>query len=175
MAKSLVLMGYMGCGKTVVGKCLAKRKSLSFIDLDEFIEAEENITISKLFEKGGELGFRKKERFYLEKVLSENFQTIISLGGGTPCYFDNLNYVVQKEGFQTVYLKTSPKILASRLFEKRNHRPLITHLDTPEDLEEFIAKHLFERVAFYVMAEHHISTDDRSVEDLVDQLEKLLT
>ena len=175
MAKSLVLMGYMGCGKTVVGKCLAKRKSLSFIDLDEFIEAEENITISKLFEKGGELGFRKKERLYLEKLLSQNLQAIISLGGGTPCYFDNINYIIQKEGFKTVYLKTSPKILASRLFEEKNHRPMIAHLDKPEDLEEFTAKHIFERAPFYIMAEHHISTDDRSVEDLVDQIEKLLT
>ena len=165
----------MGCGKTVLGKCLAKRKSLDFIDLDEFIETEENTSISKLFEKVGELGFRKKERFYLEKLLSQNLQRIISLGGGTPCYFDNINYIIKKEGFQTVYLKTSPKILASRLFEEKKHRPMIAHLDTPDDLEEFTAKHLFERVAFYIMAEHHISTDDRSVEDLVDQIEKLLT
>ena len=109
----------------------------------------------------------------MEKLLSENLQAVISLGGGTPCYFDNLNYVIKKEAF-TVYLKTSPKTLASRLFEERNHRPIISHLDTPEALEEFIAKHLFERVPFYIMAKHHITTDDRSVEDLVDQIEKLL-
>ena len=175
MAKSLILIGYMGCGKTVLGKCLAKRKSLDFIDLDEFIETEENTSISKIFEKVGELGFRKKERFYLEKLLSQNLRAIISLGGGTPCYFDNINYVIKKDRFQSVYLKTSPKILASRLFEERNHRPIISHLDTPEDLEEFISKHLFERVPFYIMAEYHISTNDRSIEDLVDQLEKLLT
>ena len=165
----------MGCGKTVLGKCLAKRKSLDFIDLDEFIETEENTSISKLFEKVGELGFRKKERFYLEKLLSQNLQAIISLGGGTPCYFDNINYIIKKDGFQTIYLKTSPKILASRLFEERNHRPIIANLNTPEDLEEFIAKQLFERVPFFIIAQHHISTNDRSVEDLVDQLEKLLT
>ena len=175
MAKSLILIGYMGCGKTVLGKCLAKRKSLDFIDLDEFIETEENTSISKIFEKVGELGFRKKERFYLEKLLSQNLRAIISLGGGTPCYYDNVNYVIKKDRFQSVYLKTSPKILASRLFEERNHRPNISHLDTPEDLEEFISKHLFERVPFYIMAKYHISTNDRSVEDLVDQLEKLLT
>ena len=175
MAKSLILIGYMGCGKTVIGKCLAKRKSLDFIDLDEFIETKENTSISKLFESGGELGFRKKERFYLENLLSQNLQAIISLGGGTPCYFENINYIIQKEAFQTVYLKTSPKILASRLFEERNHRPMIAHFDMLEDLEEFTAKHLFERVPYYIMAEHHISTDDRSVEDLVHQIEKLLT
>ena len=175
MAKSLILIGYMGCGKTVLGKCLAKRKSLDFIDLDEFIETEENTSISKIFEKVGELGFRKKERFYLEKLLSQNLRAIISLGGGTPCYFDNVNYVIKKDCFQSVYLKTSPKILASRLFVERNHRPVISDLDTPEDLEEFISKHLFERVPFYIMAKYHISTNDRSIEDLVDQLEKLLT
>ena len=174
MAKSIILIGYMGCGKTVVGKCFAKRKSYDFIDLDEFIETNENTSISKLFARG-ELDFRKKERFYLEKLLSQNLQVIISLGGGTPCYFDNINYIIQKEGFKTVYLKTSPKILASRLFEERNYRPIIAHLDTTEDLEEFIAKHLFERVPFYTMAEHQISTNNRSIEDLVDQLEKLLT
>lgn len=174
MVKSLILMGYMGCGKSAIGKLLAERKSIDFIDLDDYIEAEENTTISKIFEQAGELNFRKKERFYLEKLLSENPQAVISLGGGTPCYFDNINYVIQKEGFHSLYLKTSPKTLAVRLFEEKNHRPMIAHLNTPEALEEFIAKHLFERVPFYIMAEHHITTDDRSVEDLVDQIEKLL-
>ena len=77
----------------------------------------------------GELGFRKKERFYLEKLLSRKPSGVISLGGGTPCYFDNVNYVIKKDRFQSVYLKTSPKILASRLFEERNHRPIISHLE----------------------------------------------
>ena len=174
MVKSLVLMGYMGCGKSALGKRLGKLKALPFIDLDDYIESQEKKTISQIFDKQGELYFRKKERFYLEKLLSEDPQAIISLGGGTPCYFDNIDYLVQKKDILTLYLKSSPQTLTSRLFEQKEHRPMISHLEKPEDLKEFIAKHLFERVPFYIKAEYHINTDDKSVDDLVDQIEKLL-
>ena len=105
-------MGYMGSGKSAVGKRLAALKSLSFIDLDEYIESQEKNTISQIFEQVGELYFRKKERFYLEKLLYKDPQAVISLGGGTPCYFDNIDFVVQKKDILSLYLKTSPKTLA---------------------------------------------------------------
>ncbi len=172
--KSLVLLGYMGSGKSALGKRLAKLKSLPFIDLDDYIESQEKSTISKIFDKQGELYFRKKERFYLEKLFSNYPRAIISLGGGTPCYFDNIDYLVQKKDILTLYLKSSAQTLAARLFEHKRHRPMITHLDKPEELKKFIAKHLFERVPFYIKAEYHITTDDKSVDDLADQIEKLL-
>ncbi len=174
MVKSLVLLGYMGSGKSALGKRLAKLKSLPFIDLDDYIESQEKSTISKIFDKQGELYFRKKERFYLEKLFSNYPRAIISLGGGTPCYFDNIDYLVQKKDILTLYLKSSAQTLAARLFEHKRHRPMITHLDKPEELKKFIAKHLFERVPFYIKAEYHITTDDKSVDDLADQIEKLL-
>ena len=174
MVKSLILMGYMGCGKSAVGKGLAQLKSLLFIDLDKYIESQEKTTISQIFEQKGELYFRKKERFYLEKILSEEAKAVISLGGGTPCYFDNVDFVVQKKEILSLYLKTSPKTLAGRLFDQKDHRPVITHLKTLENLEEFIAKHLFERVPFYIKAEHHFITDHQRVDELVNQIEKLL-
>ncbi|MDA9596816.1 shikimate kinase [Flavobacteriaceae bacterium] len=174
MIKSLVLMGYMGCGKSALGNKLAQSNSLSFIDLDDYIEIQEKTTIYMIFEKYGELYFRKKERFYLEKLLSENSKAIIALGGGTPCYFDNIDYI-NKKVLNTLYLKTTPKELVKRLFEQRDHRPMIAHLKTKEKLEEFIAKHLFERIPYYIKARHHLITDDQSVENLSLKIEKLLT
>ena len=167
-------MGYMGCGKSALGNKLAQSNSLSFIDLDDYIEIQEKTTIYMIFEKYGELYFRKKERFYLEKLLSENSKAIIALGGGTPCYFDNIDYISKKE-LNTLYLKTTPKELVKRLFEQRDHRPMIAHLKTKEKLEEFIAKHLFERIPYYIKARHHLITDDQSVENLSLKIEKLLT
>ena len=95
------------------------------------------------------------------------------MGGGAPCYFDNIDYITQKEDFHSLYLKTSPKVLASRLFEEKSHRPMISHLDTLEDLEKFIAKHLFERAPYYLKAENQLSTDNKSVEALVAKIENL--
>ncbi len=175
MKKSLVLMGYMGSGKSVIGKRLAELKSVKYIDLDHYIESNEKISISMMFKQRGELHFRKKERFYLKNLLSKNFPCVISLGGGTPCYFDNVDYIIQKKTLQSLYLKTSPSALASRLFEQREHRPMIAHLNSTMELEEFIAKHLFERIPFYLKAKHHISTDDQPIKDLVIQISKLLT
>ncbi|NBS18744.1 MAG: shikimate kinase, partial [Flavobacteriia bacterium] len=93
MGKSLILLGYMGCGKSAVGNLLARHSSRAFVDLDVYIEQQEKTTIAKIFEKYGELSFRKKERFYLEQLLSQEHGAIIALGGGTPCYFDNMNYI----------------------------------------------------------------------------------
>src|SRR6056300_1153555 len=86
MVKSLILMGYMGCGKSALGKYLTTSQSLPFIDLDQYIEAQENRSILEMFALHGELYFRQKERFYLEKLLSDVSPSIIALGGGTPCY-----------------------------------------------------------------------------------------
>jgi shikimate kinase len=168
-------MGYMGCGKSALGKNLTQSKRFPFIDLDDYIESQEKISISEMFEKYGELHFRKKERFYLEKLLSDVSPSIIALGGGTPCYFDNIDFINQNKNLITVYLKTTPNTLAKRLFDQKDNRPMIDHLNTPEELEQFIAKHLFERVPYYIKAQHQIVTDDQSIGDLSQQVEKILT
>ena len=174
MVKSLILMGYMGCGKSALGKYLTTSQSLPFIDLDQYIEAQENRSISEMFALHGELYFRQKERFYLEKLLSDVSPSIIALGGGTPCYYDNIDFINQNKNLTTVYLKTTPKTLVKRLFDQKDHRPMIDHLTTPEALEEFIAKHLFERVPYYLKAQHQIVTDHQSIEDLAHHVEKIL-
>lgn len=174
MGKSLILLGYMGCGKSAVGNLLARHSSRAFVDLDVYIEQQEKTTIAKIFEKYGELSFRKKERFYLEQLLSQEQGAIIALGGGTPCYFDNMNYIHQFPSVETVYLTAHPKTLSRRLFGEKNHRPMIAHLRTEEQLEEFIAKHLFERAPFYRMSHHQFATDGISPQALAIQLEELL-
>ena len=168
-------MGYMGSGKSAVGSALAKAKSLQFIDLDDYIEKQEASSISQIFKRNGELLFRKKERFYLEQLLGEPSKAVIALGGGTPCYFDNIDYINQSENTISIYLKSNPKTLAHRLFEQKAHRPMIAHLPNLKALEEFIAKHLFERSTFYSKAQHHLVTDDRTIDDLVDQVSQFLT
>ena len=175
MTKTLVLVGYMGCGKSALGKRLAQVKSLSFIDLDDYIQSNEKTTISQFFEKKGELNFRQIERFYLEKLLSEYSQAVISLGGGTPCYFDNIDFVNQREEIVSFYLKTAPDTLAQRLFDQKDHRPMIAHLDSKQELVKFIAKHLFERIPFYNKAQHHLSTERQSFDDLANKIDGLLT
>ena len=164
----------MGCGKSALGKTLAQSKSISFIDLDDYIESHEKTTISEIFQNQGELYFRKKERFYLEKLLTANSTSVIALGGGTPCYFDNVDYINKNSSVVTLYLKTSPKVLSQRLFDQKDHRPMIAHLNSIEDLELFIAKHLFERTPFYNKAQNLLLTDDKSLNDLAQHAEKLL-
>ena len=168
-------MGYMGCGKSALGKRLAQLKSLSFIDLDDYIESNEKTTISQLFQKYGELYFRQKERFYLEKLLTEHSHAIISLGGGTPCYFDNIDFINHKEEIVSFYLKTTPYTLAERLFNQKDQRPMIAHLDSKQELVNYISKHLFERTPFYTKAQHHISTEHQSFDDLANKIDRLLT
>ena len=174
MIKTIVLIGYMGSGKSAIGKRLALHKSLSFIDLDEYIESQEKITISKIFQQNGELYFRRKEHFYLEKLLSKKPKAVISLGGGTPCYFSNIDAIVNKKNVISFYLKTSPKFLAKRLFHIKDHRPLISHLQTASELEDFISKHLFERLPYYIKAEYHIKTDTYNIDQLVNQINQLV-
>ena len=164
----------MGSGKSAIGRRLALHKSLSFVDLDEYIESQEKITISKIFQQNGELYFRRKEHFYLEKLLSKKPKAVISLGGGTPCYFSNIDAIVNKKNVISFYLKTSPKSLAKRLFHIKDHRPLISHLQTASELEDFISKHLFERLPYYIKAEYHIETDTYNIDQLVNQINQLL-
>ena len=175
MIKSLILMGYMGCGKSALGPLISSKTSLPFIDLDKYIEVGEKTSISNIFDDYGEIYFRKKERFYLEKVFLEKSPTVISLGGGTPCYFDNIDYINEKVDAVSIFLKTSPKELAFRLYKDKKHRPMISHLQTKLELEEYIAKHIFERLPFYMKAKKTIDTDNKSIESIVEEIHSLLT
>lgn len=170
----IFLLGYMGSGKSTIGKLLADELKSEFTDLDTEIEEAENSSISELFERKGELYFRKSERNHLERMLQDNSNKIISLGGGTPCYGDNLNLIKSTSDSKTIYLKLSVENLTERLFQEKEHRPMISHLSEKDKLEEFIRKHLFERGFYYNQSDIIISCDDKSPEEIVGIIKERL-
>ena len=150
------LVGYMGSGKTTVGKQLAKKLNLQFIDMDLFIETRFHKNISAIFEEKGEVNFREIERKALHEIIDfEN--VVISTGGGLPCFFDNMD-VMNKTG-TTIYLKVSIEELANRLKNGKQKRPLIKD-KKPEEIKNFIAGHLKEREVFYNKATFIFETDE---------------
>jgi len=171
----VILIGYMGSGKSAVGLLLKKKIGLSFWDLDDYIEKQENTSIASLFSSRGELYFRSLERKYLEQLLADPNPMIIALGGGTPCYYDTMDFLTQNENTTTVYLKTSITELGARLFPTRKSRPLIAHLQSEEELTEFIGKHLFERIPFYSHANFTIATDGLTSTEVAQKIATLLT
>lgn len=142
------IVGYMGSGKTTVGRWLARSLSLQFIDLDAFIEGKYRKTVSQLFEERGEEGFRELERQTLREV-AEFENVVISTGGGTPCFFDNMA-LMNRAGI-TVYLQTEPEELAHRLISSRTVRPLIAG-KSKEELVSFVTEHLAQRESYYLTA-----------------------
>jgi len=165
--KRYFLIGYMGAGKTTLGKILAKHKGLDFIDLDHFIESRYQKTITQIFEDSGEAGFRKIESALLKEV-GEFENVVISTGGGAPCFFDNMEYM--NGAGHTVYLKSSPESLMKRLNQCRDKRPLLRDKSNRE-LLEFISNTLQNREQFYNQA--HIIFD---VEDFcsIDDAERFM-
>jgi len=141
----IYLTGYMGCGKTTTGKKLAAKLNYNFIDLDSFIEETQNQSIPEIFTVKGEDAFREIEKGALHKTFDMS-NTVISTGGGTPCYFDNMEQM-NKHG-ATVYIKLSPKTLFDRLRNVKTERPLIKNFNDAE-LLSFIEKALAEREPFY--------------------------
>lgn len=164
----------MGSGKTTVGKALSKQTGMMFYDLDWYIESRMHTTVSKLFEERGEEAFRKIEYNMLHEV-AEFEDVIISCGGGTPCFFDNMEYLNQQG--DVVYLKATPDVLYKHLLMAKVERPLLKG-KSPEELIAYITEHLKERAPFYEKARH---TLDVSVLDSydkintsVEQIQKLL-
>jgi shikimate kinase len=160
------LVGYMGSGKSTTGKDLAKALGYQFIDLDHFIEEKFNMKISEIFAKDGELGFRKKEREALKELLHST-NIVLSLGGGTPVYYDNMEEIVKNS--ISVFMRVQLPHLVKRLENKKENRPLIAHLNNDE-LTEFIAKHLFERNQFYEKAKYTINISNQSTLEILDQI-----
>lgn len=167
---NIILIGYMASGKSTVGLCLAKKINFSFIDLDQYIEKKENMAISDIFLSRGEIYFRKIETKYLEELLSSKLNTVISLGGGTPCYGNNMNMIVNTEEATSIYLKATLKTLVERLIKEKDERPLIAHLNTEDELLEFVGKHLFERSNFYSQAKKTVNIDTKDIEEVVEEI-----
>ncbi|QBA63676.1 shikimate kinase [Muriicola soli] len=164
----IALLGYMGSGKSVVGKALAKSLNHPFLDLDSYMEEEMNSTIPEIFEQRGELFFRKKEHEFLRKVLDSNENMVLSTGGGTPCYSGNMELLLQATS-NVFYLQLSVDGLTKRLSGEMGHRPLISHLPK-EELADYIGKHIFERQVFYNRATHTIKCDGKTVAEIVKMI-----
>lgn len=149
--KSLIFMsGFMGAGKSTHGKQLAKELGYHFIDLDSYIETKYNKSIVDVFQEFGEEEFRKLETMTLTDCIENNIKTIIALGGGTPCFSNNLD-LLKKSGL-LVYLQLDAKTLYTRLEKAKFTRPLLEGKQKQE-LENYIADLLKQREPFYKQAQ----------------------
>ena len=159
----VILIGYMGAGKTTVGKALAQELGVPFYDLDWYITNRMRKTIAQIFEERGEEGFRQIERNMLHEV-AEFEDVVISCGGGTPCFFDNMEYLNQQG--ETVYLKADPEVLYGHLQMGKTVRPLLVG-KSKEELLAFIREQLEKREPFYTKAKHTLDVS------LMDNYEKI--
>jgi len=169
----IILLGYMGSGKTTIGIQLARKLFLNFTDLDDFIEEKEQQSIKEIFKQKGEIYFIKIEHKYLKQFINENESYVLSLGGGTPCYAGNLDLILKNKKSLSFYLRGSIPTLFKRLSENKFKRPLISDL-SDDQLTEYIAKHLFERSLFYDKATHKISIDNKEIQEIVTEIRILL-
>lgn len=166
--RSIILIGYMCAGKTTVGKPLAKELGLRFYDLDWYIEERFHKRVPQIFAEEGEEVFRRREMNMLHEV-AEFEDIVLSCGGGTPCHFDNMEYMNQTG--TTIYLKASPETLIEHIRLSRGVRPLIAGKND-EELNAFVREQLAEREHFYSQAQHIVPID---VLDNTDKIAHLIS
>ncbi len=172
--KRIVLIGYMGAGKTTIGRALAKELGLQFYDLDWYIENRRRKKIPQIFAELGEDGFRQIEHNMLHEV-AEFEDIVLSCGGGTPCFFDNVDYMNQQA--QVVYLKCEPEVLYGHLLMSKNERPLLKG-KSPDELITYIREQLQVREPFYSKARYTLDVslmdNYEKIKVTVDKLKELL-
>lgn len=165
------LVGYMGSGKSHISKVLSNKINFKLIDLDRQISLKNKMTIPEIFEKRGEIYFRKQENEILKEVLSASEDFILSVGGGTPAYFNNMEIINQHS--ESIFLRTSVTNLTARILKQKEKRPLVANIPE-DDLPEFIAKHLFERNIYYSQAKFTIDTDGKKPDQIADEILSLI-
>lgn len=170
--RKIILLGYMGCGKSTIANKLSKITNIPFVDLDKSIEEKTNLTINEIFEKHGEIYFRKLEREVFIELLNSPEELIIGLGGGTPCYANN-HELLKGENVLSIYLKASIDTLFDRLVSNKSKRPLIADKNE-EEMKEFIAKHLFDRSFYYNQAQYKVIVDDKTRDQTVLDILEIL-
>ncbi len=159
----IIIVGYMGSGKTTVGKALAQELNMTFYDLDWYIESRMHKTVPQIFAEKGEEGFRKIEHNMLHE-LAEFENVIISCGGGTPCFFDNMDYMNEQD--DTLYLQATPDVLYGHLKMGRTERPLLKD-KTSEEMQTYIKEQLEKREPFYSKAKYKLDVN------LLDNYDKI--
>jgi shikimate kinase len=165
--KNIVFIGYMASGKSTISQKIAQSLKFEWFDTDKIIENKFNDSIENIFNSHGELFFRKNEHLIFKELLQANEYSVISTGGGLPCYYNNHEWF-KNENVLSIYLQYHSKTLAERLKNEKSKRPLVKNLKNVE-LEEYIAKHLFERSFYYLQAKHIITCDEKSVDEIVEE------
>jgi Shikimate kinase len=153
----IFLIGFMGSGKTHWGRQVAERLGLPFFDLDEVITQEEGKSIPEIFAAEGEEYFRSREKDILERLVDENTNMVLSCGGGTPCFFNNIEFM--KKYGTVVWLNTHVEVLMQRLMKEREQRPLLKDI-TDADLKHYIIRKLNDRRMYYELADVVIDKED---------------
>lgn len=153
----IFLIGFMGSGKTHWGRQLAAQLTIPFFDLDEVITSRENKSVAEIFAQSGEEAFRIKEREVLEALIDENTSMVLSCGGGTPCFFNNIERM-KKYGV-VVWLNTHVEILLTRLMKEKASRPLIKNI-ADDDMRSYIVRKLNERRIYYEQADVIIDNEN---------------
>ena len=170
---NIILLGYMASGKSLIGQKLADKLNWEFIDLDSVISVKEDMSVSDIFKSRGELYFRKVESKYLEETLLKHDECVLALGGGTPCYGNNMTLINNMENTTSIYLNVAIPELTKRLFREKDSRPLVAHISNINEMTEFVGKHIFERLQFYNQANLRINANldlDEIVEAIVLEL-----
>jgi shikimate kinase len=167
-ASKIFLIGFMGSGKSTAGRKLASQLNWSFIDLDEKVQKMEGMKIPDIFSLKGEPYFRKLEAKALQELKSVK-ETVISTGGGTPCFADNMDFMMSSG--LTVYIRMTPLNLKKRLEGSVEGRPLLKEVDM-KDLQEYITSKLAEREKWYSRAEIVIDVVNNDLPDLLSLIKK---
>ncbi|MCI4443739.1 MAG: AAA family ATPase [Lentimicrobium sp.] len=170
--RKIILLGYMGCGKSTIANRLSKITNIPYVDLDKNIEERTKLSINEIFKQRGEIYFRKLEREVFIELLNSPGNLIIGLGGGTPCYANN-HELLKGENILSIYLKASVKTLFERLVANKSKRPLIADKNEDE-MKEFIAKHLFDRSFYYNQAQYKVSIDGKTKDETTQDILTIL-
>ncbi|HLV46094.1 MAG TPA: shikimate kinase [Flavobacterium sp.] len=168
--KKILLVGYMASGKSTVGKVLANELGIEYLDLDKLIEQKNDKTVPEIFAEDGEIFFRKQEYQLLHEWIQKPESFVLSLGGGTPCYANN-HLVFEQEDVLSVYLKAKVSTLVDRIEADGDNRPLLSNIS---DIKSYVGQHVLERSYYYNQAQFAINIDDKSVEEIVNEIKSLL-
>ncbi len=165
MAMKIILIGYMGSGKSTIGKRLAFKMNLPFVDMDNEIEKQESATISEIFQTKGEMYFRELERNFIFSMLPDSKEAIYATGGGMPCFYDNMEQL-NRLG-TTIYLKRPTSELLHRLMNSKKERPL-TKDKTKTELYAFMENQLILREPFYAKAKIIAPRNQQDTDSLLE-------
>ena len=164
---NIILVGFMGSGKSYWGKQLSQKLNYTFIDFDALIEETEGKTIRTIFEEHGEVYFRQLEAETVQTIQSDS-KLVISTGGGTPCFNDNMT-MLNTKGL-SIYLKCEVETLFSRLIKEKQGRPLVKD-KSEHELKEYIQKALYEREQFYRLSKIVIEEKDHNIDQVINLIE----